>query len=139
VADWATDSPADFLRPPTSTFTPNDPFNNQGFGTTLGKLTTADIQLMEALGFRVGATAVMVLRQGSDGLYQIYGIGSNAISTSSQLAQVGTDWQFVTLGGFNDSSFTSDMLLRNSTSGAFQVYNINNDQITARSPSARSA
>jgi hypothetical protein len=132
VADWATDSPADFLRPPNSIFTPNDSFNNGGFGTTLLKLTTADIQLMEALGFRVGATAAMVLRR-SDGVYQSYGIGSNAISASSQLGQVGTDWQFVTLGGFNDSitkSFTSDMLLRNSTTGAFQVYDISNNKIT---------
>jgi hypothetical protein len=123
VTDWDRLSPADFRS--ASKLTPNDPFNDVGFGTTLGKLTTADIQLMEALGFRVGATAVMVLRR-SDGFYESYGIGSNAISASSQLGQVGTDWKFVTLGGFNDS-FTSDMLLRNSNTGAFQVYNINNN------------
>jgi hypothetical protein len=134
VADWAAgNSPSDFLSPPRSNLAPNDAFDDIGFGTTLAKFTTADIQLMEALGFRVGATAVMVL-QGSNGFFQSYGIGSNAISTSSQLGPVGTDWQFVTLGGFNDSSFTSDMLLRNSTSGAFQVYNINNDQITGSAP-----
>jgi hypothetical protein len=134
VADWAAgNSPSDFLSPPRSNLAPNDAFDDIGFGTTLAKFTTADIQLMEALGFRVGATAVMVL-QGSNGFFQSYGIGSNAISTSSQLGPVGTDWQFVTLGGFNDSSFTSDMLLRNSTSGAFQVYNINNNQITGSAP-----
>ena len=134
VADWAAgNSPSDFLSPPRSNLAPNDAFDDIGFGTTLAKFTTADIQLMEALGFRVGATAVMVLRR-SDGLYQVYGIGSNAISANSQpLGPVGTDWQFVTLGGFNDSSTTSDMLLRNS-SGAFQVYNISNNQLTGSSP-----
>jgi hypothetical protein len=134
VADWAAgNSPSDFLSPPRSNLAPNDAFDDIGFGTTLAKFTTADIQLMEALGFRVGATAVMVLRR-SDSLYQVYGIGSNAISANSQpLGPVGTDWRFVTLGGFNDSSTTSDMLLRNS-SGAFQVYNISNNQLTGSSP-----
>ena len=87
---------------------------------------------MAALGFRVGATAVMVLH-GPNGVYQSYSIGSNAVAASGQLGPVGTDWRFVTLGSFNDSitrSFSSDMLLRNSTSGNFQVYNISNNQIT---------
>jgi hypothetical protein len=133
VADWDTISPSDFLSPLSSNLTPNDPFNNRGFGGDLAKLTTADIQLMEALGFRVGPTAVMVLQR-SDGFFQSYVIGSNAISANSQLGPVGPDWQFVTLGGFKGSSTTSDMLLRNSTSGAFQVYNINNNQITDSVP-----
>ncbi len=135
VADWSAPlSPSDFLSPPRSNLTPNDPFNDvvDSGGIELRKLTTADIQLMLALGFRVGATAVMVL-QGPNGFYQSYSIGSNAVSASAQLGPVGTDWGFVTLGSFNDSitrSFTSDMLLRNSTSGNFQVYNISNNQIT---------
>jgi hypothetical protein len=135
VADWsAPRSPADFLSPPNSNLSPNDPFNDvvDSGGMELRKFTTADIQLMVALGFRVGATAVMVL-QGSNGFYQSYSIGSNAVSGSAQLGPVGSDWRFVTLGSFNDSitsSFTSDMLLRNSTSGNFQVYNISNNAIT---------
>ena len=130
VADWSTMTPSDFLTPPNSIL--NDPFNDLPNDVELRKLTTADIQVMVALGFQVGATAAMVLRR-SDGFYQSYSIGSNAISDSSQLGPVGTDWQFVTLGSFNDNimtSFTSDMLLRNSTSGNFQVYNISRDQIT---------
>src|SRR5262249_51964156 len=98
----------------------------------LSKLTTADIQLMAALGFRVGATAVMVL-QGSNGFYQSYSIGSNAVSSSAQLGPVGTDWRFVTLGSFNvciTNNFTSDMLQRNSTISNFQFYNISNNAIT---------
>jgi hypothetical protein len=138
VADWAAgNSPSDFLSPPRSNLAPNDAFDDIGFGTTLAKFTTADIQLMEALGFRVGATAAMVLRR-ADGTYQTYGIGNNAISTGSQFS-VGNDWQFVTLGGFNDSSTTSDMLLRYTgpaqvggpVPGQFRVYNISNDQVTS--------
>src|SRR5262245_18995946 len=103
VADWSAMTPSDFLTPPGSFLSPNDPLNDRvdPGGVVLRKLTTADIQQMVALGFRVGATAVMVPRR-SDGFYPSYSIGINAISTSSQLGQVGTDWQFVTLGIFND-------------------------------------
>jgi hypothetical protein len=71
----------------------------------------------------VATTANMVLRQTGSGQYQIYNLGNNSILASFWLGQVGTDWRFVTLGGFNDGD-TSDMLLRNSTSGRFQVYNV---------------
>jgi hypothetical protein len=76
-------------------------------------------------------SANMVLRQTGNGQYQIYNLGNNSTLASYWLGQVGIDWGFVTLGGFNDGD-TSDMLLRNSTSGAFQVYNIapNNNNIT---------
>jgi probable HAF family extracellular repeat protein len=74
-------------------------------------------------------SADMILRQGAGGLYQIYDIGNNAILAAYSLGQVGTDWSFVTLGGFNDGD-TSDMLLRNSTTGGFQVYDISNNNIT---------
>jgi hypothetical protein len=79
-----------------------------------------------------GVSANMVLRQTSNGQYQIYNLGNNNVLASYWLGQVGTDWGFVTLGGFNNGD-TSDMLLRNSTSGAFQVYDIaaNNNNITA--------
>jgi Subtilase family len=56
-------------------------------------------------------------------LYRIYSIGSGALLAANQLGKVGSDWGFVTLGGFFDGD-TADMLLRNSTSGAFQVYNV---------------
>jgi probable HAF family extracellular repeat protein len=74
-------------------------------------------------------SADMILRQGAGGLYQIYDIGNNAILAAYSLGQVGTDWAFVTLGGFNDGD-TSDMLLRNSTTGGFQIYDISNNNIT---------
>jgi probable HAF family extracellular repeat protein len=73
-----------------------------------------------------GTSADMILRHGSDGLYETYDIGNNAILAAYSLGQVGTDWGFVTLGGFFGSD-TSDMLLRNSNTGGFQVYDITND------------
>jgi hypothetical protein len=78
-----------------------------------------------------GVSANMVLRQTSTGQYEIYNLGNNSILAAYWLGQVGTDWGFVTLGGFNDGD-TSDMLLRNSTSGAFRVYNVvpNDNNIT---------
>jgi hypothetical protein len=74
-----------------------------------------------------GTTANMVLSN-AGGLYNIYNIGGNSVLASNQLGLVGTDWAFVTLGGFNDGD-TSDMLLRNSTSGGFQVYDIADNNI----------
>ena len=146
VADWGISSdPSDFLNPPASNFTPDDPFNE--IVDDLGQITTADLLSTEALGFTstlpvinpsppAGTTAVMVLRQTSasitDGTYQIYDIGNNAILASYQLGRVGPDWRFVTLGRFNDGD-SSDMLLRNSTSGAFQLYDIANNNITGSS------
>jgi hypothetical protein len=62
------------------------------------------------------------------GQYEIYDIGNNTILAGYQLGQVGTDWAFVTLGGFFGSD-TTDMLLRNST-GGFEVYDVSNNLIT---------
>src|SRR5262245_53145349 len=79
-----------------------------------------------------GTTANMILRGAntspSAGQYEIYNISSNAILTGYSLGQVGTNWQFVGLGGFYGSD-TSDMLLRNST-GGFEVYDVSNNSIT---------
>jgi hypothetical protein len=79
-------------------------------------------------------SADMILSNASaGGFYQIYDIGNNAILASSQLGQVGTNWQFAGLGNFFDGD-TSDMLLRNSGTGNFQVYDISNNNITNSNP-----
>jgi hypothetical protein len=75
-----------------------------------------------------GTTADMILRHGADGQYEIYDIGNNAILAAHQLGQVGTDWQFSSLGGFFGSD-TTDMLLRNSKTGGLEVYDISNNLI----------
>ena len=75
-----------------------------------------------------GTTADMILRDGSNGRYEIYDIGSNAILAGDFLGQVATNWTFVTLGRFNGSD-TTDMLLRDNLGGGFQVYDISNNNI----------
>src|SRR5205085_3940662 len=76
-----------------------------------------------------GTTADMILRHGADGQYEIYDIGNNALLVAYQLGTVGTDWQFVGLGGFFGND-TTDLLLRNSNTGGFEVYDISNNLIT---------
>jgi uncharacterized repeat protein (TIGR01451 family) len=73
-------------------------------------------------------SANMILRR-ADGLYAIYDIGNNANLAAHPLAQVGTDWQFAGLGGFQVGD-TTDMLLRNASTGGFEVYDISNNTIT---------
>jgi fibronectin-binding autotransporter adhesin len=76
-----------------------------------------------------GTTADMILRHGSDGVYEIYDLGNNSMLAGYQLGQVGTDWQVAGLGGFYASD-TTDMLLRNSNTGGFEVYDVSNNNIT---------
>ena len=81
-----------------------------------------------------GTTADMILRGSNTssavaGQYEIYDIGNNAILAGYSLGQVGTDWAFVTLGGFFGTD-TTDMLLRSSTTGGFEIYDIANNNIT---------
>ena len=146
LADWGLYSdPSDWLNPqnenfppPYSDLTPNDPFDE--IVGNLGQITTKDILVTQALGFRSilpsgnpppppGTTADMILRNGTDGLYEIYDIGGNSLLAAYQLGQVGTDWRFVTLNGFFGND-TTDMLLRNANSGDFEVYDVVNNNIT---------
>jgi probable HAF family extracellular repeat protein len=56
--------------------------NTHGFILTIGPNPPAP----------AGTSADMILRHGSDGLYQIYDIGNNAILAAYSLGRVGTDW-----------------------------------------------
>jgi len=76
-----------------------------------------------------GTTADMIARDSTSGSFEIYDIGGNALLAAGPLGQVGLDWQFVGLGGFNGAD-TSDMVLRNVNTGAFEVYDISNNNIT---------
>src|SRR5262245_29453431 len=118
-------------------------------GGTLATLTPLDIQVMEALGFlgpvidpaaQAAAQAVALDPDPSDAVtanmvtrnvnnttttYAIYNLGANTVLASNLLdpVPVGNEFEFVTLGNFNESD-PSDMLLRDSTSGTFQVIDI---------------
>src|SRR4029077_2711816 len=80
-----------------------------------------------------GTTADMILRGANSsayaGQYEIYDLGNNAMLSGNSLGQIGTDWAFVTLGGFFGTD-TTDLLLRNVNTGGLEVYDINNNQLT---------
>jgi hypothetical protein len=80
-----------------------------------------------------GTTADMIMRDGSNGNYEIYDLGSNSILAAYGLGQVGTEWQVAGLGGFFGTD-TSDMMLRNSGTGAFEIYDISNNSINNAAP-----
>jgi hypothetical protein len=72
----------------------------------------------------------MILRNSTNGNYEIYDIGHNAILAAGHLGEVGLEWQVAGLGGFYGTD-TSDMILRNGNTGAFEVYDISNNTITS--------
>jgi hypothetical protein len=138
LGDWWSSGPSN-LDP-----TGPDAFLDISNPGQINGLSSIDQTLMQTIGWRETAgpptnpptnppppaatTADMILRHGADGKYEICDIGNNSLLAAYQLGQVGTDWAFVTLGGFNGSD-TTDMLLRNST-GTFEVYDISNNNIT---------
>ena len=71
----------------------------------------------------------MIMSNPSDGTYEIYNVGGNAILAAYQLGQVGAPWTFAALGTFQAGD-SSDMLLRNSSTGAFEAYYVSNNNIT---------
>ena len=76
-----------------------------------------------------GTTAVMIMSNPSDGTYEVYNVGGNAILAAHRLGQVGTPWTFAALGTFQAGD-SSDMLLRNSSTGAFEAYYVSGNNIT---------
>ncbi len=75
-----------------------------------------------------GTTADMILRNSSNGYYEIYDLGNNAILGAGFLGQVGAEWQVAGVGAFNAPD-TSDMILRNSNTGQFEIYDISNNNL----------
>ena len=76
-----------------------------------------------------GTTADMIMNNPSNGDYEIYNIGGNAILAAYSLGQVGSPWSFVGMGTFQAGD-TDDMLLRNTSTGGFEAYYISNNNIT---------
>jgi hypothetical protein len=76
-----------------------------------------------------GTTAVMIMSNPSNGTYEVYNVGGNAILAAYQLGQVGAPWTFAALGTLQAGD-TSDMLLRNSSTGAFEAYYVSGNNIT---------
>ena len=92
LADFGQNSdPSDFLN--SGVQGPNDPFNEFYGGSTLQSLTTADKQLMDALGFHTAAVVTTVIESlGSTSLVQAgtnYYLDSNSTGTGPELKAIG--------------------------------------------------
>jgi hypothetical protein len=115
--------------------TAGDLFSTTFLGGTNGDGTVFELT---GAGFKVTAdpppstTADMIMRDGTNGDYEIYDIGTNAILAAYPLVPVNIEWQIAGVGGFNGTD-TSDMILRDSNNGAFEIYDISNNVMTSAS------
>jgi hypothetical protein len=65
------------------------------------------------------------------GVFEVYDISHNAITSAAALGAVGLEWTVTGFGDFSGNAGESDMLLRNSNTGAFEVYDISHNAITS--------
>lgn len=123
LADYGINSdPGDFLNPPSSNRTPNDPFNE--FVGNLGRLTGMDVEQMNALGFAVniaqndfnadGQSDLLWFNQGT-GQVTIWGSNADnsfANTPNSVVTHVGSGWAPVGVGDFNGLG-AADLIFQN--------------------------
>jgi len=72
----------------------------------------------------------MMMRNSNTGVFAVYDIVNNAITSSTALGAVGLEWTVAGFGNFSSIANETDMLLRNSNTGAFQLYDISHNTIT---------
>jgi hypothetical protein len=119
IADFGkTSDDADFLNPPGSTLSPNDPFNEFYDGNTLQSLTPLDLTMMGLLGFNVaprsvvsGVTAVMT--QSATGQVDALDFGGTQLQGS--LSSSSPFFPIVASGDFNGDG--AEDLVSQSASG----------------------
>jgi hypothetical protein len=103
LADFGINSdPGDFLNPPASNLSPNDPFNETVGTTTV--LTPLDLRVMDVLGFNVGA-------------------GSS--SPTAPLNQFDAGWNIVGIGDFNGDG-RADLAWQRSSDNLVEIQLLNN-------------
>ncbi len=143
IADFGrTSDPGDFLN---GFRTPNDPFNE--FVGNLATVTTTDIEIMDALGFRSGAAATasfapndltgdgmadVVWRSGAGvAEWQMNGTAVSGAYVTSGGVAVNPDasWNVVGISDFNNDG-EADILWRN-TSGALSVWTMNGSTVAS--------
>jgi len=111
-----------------STYNLTGQYDASDFSVTQFIDGSVQINLPNPIG-GAGMIGAMIMRDGSNGAYQIYDLGNNGILASYQLGQTSTAWQVAGIGGFFGAD-TSDMILRNSSTGAFEVEDISNNNET---------
>jgi hypothetical protein len=81
--------------------------------------------------------AEMFLRNSNTGVFEIYSINNNVVTSATALGQVGLEWQVAGFGDFSGNPAESDMLLRATSgpnAGNFEVYDISNNAVTSAAP-----
>jgi ribosomal protein S11 len=73
-----------------------------------------------------GTSADLIMSDASNGNYEIYDFGKNAVLAAYQLTNIPAPWQAVGLGNFSGSG-TSDMLMRNTNTGGFEIFDVSNN------------
>jgi hypothetical protein len=97
-------------------------------GSQWGSFTTFTVAPPANAAAPSGTSADMIMRD-SNGDYEIYDLGNDAILAAGPLGQVDPAWQVAGIGGF-DGTDASDMILRNSATGAFEIADISNNNMT---------
>ena len=95
LADFGINNdPSDFLNPPGSNLTPNDPFN-EFVSNNVATLSTVDLTIMDVLGFSVvliaDLTALSFVFDGLTAGYQISNTGTGSASASTTGIYISTD------------------------------------------------
>jgi ELWxxDGT repeat protein len=126
---WTTDGTSSGTRELTVSGADPGGLLNLGFAPDFTVLSTSSPPPPPNPPPDAGTTADMILRHPSDGKYEIYDLGNNAVLAGYPLGQVGTDWQFGGLGDFSGGD-TTDMILRYANTGAFEVYDTSYNNIT---------
>ena len=122
--------PSDFLNPPGSTLTPNDPFNEFYNNNTLQKLTAVDLQQLDALGFDITAPDTQPPTLVNDNLLSILA-GTTATLTSSLLSASDNDSSAAQLLYTVTTGPTDGTLLLNgSATTSFTQADINNGLVS---------
>jgi hypothetical protein len=101
LADFGRNSDdSDFLNPPDSTLTPNDPFNEFYDGNTLQSMTPLDLTVMGLLGFNVAPQLGSgVMTQTASGQLDMLGFGGTQLQSSA--LSPSTFFPIVASGDFN--------------------------------------
>ena len=98
-------------------------------GTQWGSITSFTVTPPPNAAPPAGSTDTLMMLRNSDGAYEFYDIGHNAILLDGPLGAINPALQVAGVGGFNGAD-TADLLMRNPTTGVFTLYDVSNNNIT---------
>jgi hypothetical protein len=75
----------------------------------------------------------MLARDSNNGVFEVYDISNNTVTSAAPMGQVGLEWSVAGFGNFGGTPNETDMLMRDSNNGNFEVYDISNNTVTSAS------